>query len=128
MQTERRQTQNHITRPNSISIQDASTLHPSNNAAREIVFISGIEARHLRRLTAHEGAADLAARAGQALHNFGNDFRMQFARGNVIEEEERGRAVNGNVVDAVVHQVGAHSVMPIQREGELQLGAHAVNA
>ena len=48
--------------------------------------------------------------------------------GEIIEEEERRRAVHGNVIDAVVHQIRAHGVMAIEGEGELQLGADAIDA
>ena len=44
----------------------------------------------------------------------------------IIEEEQRHRALHGDVVDAVVHQVFADRVVPAGEEGDLQLGADAV--
>jgi len=52
----------------------------------------------------------------------------QLAGGQVVEEEERRRALHGDVVDAVVHQVRANGVVDSQLEGDLQLGPHAVCA
>ena len=56
------------------------------------------------------------------------DFGLQLAGGEVVHEEQRRGALHGDVVDAVVHQVGAHGVVQAHLEGDLELGAHAVHA
>ena len=48
------------------------------------------------------------------------------AGGEVIEEEERRGALHGDVVDAVVDEVGADGVVDAELEGDLELGADAV--
>ena len=55
-------------------------------------------------------------------------MRFEFARAEVIEEEERLGAQHGDVVDAMVHEVRADGVVLVHREGDLQLRAHAVHA
>ena len=54
--------------------------------------------------------------------------RLQLARAEVIEEEERLGAQHGDVVDAMVDQVLADGVVAVHREGELELGADAIHA
>ena len=46
--------------------------------------------------------------------------------GEVVEEEERSGALHGDVVDAVVDQVGADGVVNSEFEGDLELGANTV--
>ena len=52
----------------------------------------------------------------------------RLAGGEVIEEEERRGALHGDVVDAVVDEVGADGVVDAEFEGDLELGADAVGA
>ncbi len=56
------------------------------------------------------------------------DRRVELLRADVIEEEERARADDGDVVDAMIHEVLADGVVPVHGEGELQLRAHAIDA
>ena len=53
---------------------------------------------------------------------------VELARRQVVEEEQRRRALHGDVVDAVVDQVLADRVVNAQLKGDLQLGAHAIGA
>ena len=48
------------------------------------------------------------------------------SEGDVVEEEERHRALDQDVVDAVGHEVVAHGVVDAGGDGHLDLGAHAV--
>ncbi len=50
------------------------------------------------------------------------------AGGQVVHEKQRRGALHGDVVDAVIDQVGADGVVDVHLEGDLQLGAHAVHA
>ena len=60
--------------------------------------------------------------------DFLDDFRLDLAAGQVVHEKERRGALHRNVVDAVIDQVGANGVMDVHLEGDLQLGADAVDA
>ena len=53
--------------------------------------------------------------------------RFQFAGADVIEKKQRARAEHRDVIDAVVDEVLADGVVFIERDGELELGAHAVD-
>ena len=53
-------------------------------------------------------------------------LRIQLAHREVIQEEQRHRALHRDVVHAVIHQVFAHGVVPAGQEGHLELGADAV--
>jgi hypothetical protein len=101
-------------------------LNDSHNEAGEVVFAVGVEAGHLRGFAADEGAAVGAACIGQAGDDLLRNFAVEAASGEVVEEEERGCALDGDVVDAVVDEVGADGVMDAELEGELELGADAV--
>ena len=50
----------------------------------------------------------------------------RLADGEVIQEEERNGALHRDIVDAVIHQVFAHRVVPARGKRDLQLGADAV--
>ena len=50
------------------------------------------------------------------------------AGGQIVHEKQRRGALHGNVVDAVIDQVGADGVVDVHLEGDFQLGAHAVHA
>ena len=55
-----------------------------------------------------------------------DDVVFEFAGGEVVEEEEGGSALDGDVVDAVVDEVRADGVVDAEVEGYLELGAYAV--
>src|SRR6185436_12196461 len=59
--------------------------------------------------------------------NAGDSLGREFTRGDVVEEEQRPRALNQNVVDAVVNQIATYGVVYAGREGNLQFGADAVS-
>ena len=67
------------------------------------------------------------ARAGEAFDDVGENMRLQLARAEIIEKEQRFRAEHGDVVDAMVHEIGADGVVPVHRECDFELGADAVH-
>ncbi len=48
--------------------------------------------------------------------------------GQVVHEKQRRRSLHRNVVDAVVHQVGADGRVQVHLKRNFQLGAHSVDA
>ena len=52
----------------------------------------------------------------------------QFSSRQVIHKKQRRRALHGDVVHAMVHQVGADGGVQAHLEGNLQLGAHSIDA
>ncbi len=61
----------------------------SHDEAGEIVVVGGVGPRHLRRLAADEGAAELRAAAREPGHDLLDPHRVHLAEGDVVEEEER---------------------------------------
>src|SRR5690606_8931704 len=58
----------------------------------------------------------------------GGHVHVQLAGGVVVEEEQRLGAAHHQVVHAHGDQVLSDAVMPVQVQGQAQLGAHAVGA
>ena len=65
---------------------------------------------------------------GDALDDVGGDVDVELAAGEVVEEEQRLGALHQDVVDAHRDEVDADGVVAVERERELELGAHAVGA
>ena len=85
-----------------------------------------IHARHLRRLPADQRAAVGAAAARDARNHRRRDRCVQFPDCEIVQEKQRPRALHRDVVDAVVHQILAHRVVPSGEKRDLELGADAV--
>ena len=64
---------------------------------------------------------------GDSFHDLLCNFGFERAGGQIVHEKHGGRALHGNVVDAVVHQVATHGVMHLHLKGDFQLRAHAVH-
>jgi len=77
---------------------------------------------------AEQRAAILPARAGESLDDLDGDVRLQAAGREVVEEEERLRALDEDVVDAVIDEVPADGPVDAAHERDAQFGAHAVGA
>ena len=101
-------------------------LKRADDGAGEVVFAVGVEAGHLGGFAADERAAVGAAGFGDAADDGFDDVVFEPAGGEVVEEEERRGALDGDVVDAVVDEVGADGVVDAELEGDLELGAYAV--
>src|SRR5207247_6375444 len=56
----------------------------------------------------------------------GGDARIELSYGEVIQKEQGDRALHGDVIHAVIHQVFAHRVMPAGKESDLQLRPHSI--
>ena len=128
MQAGRRQANQRIAGDNRATVDHARLLDDADDEAGDVVFAVGVEARHLRRLAAEQRAPVLAAAARHAADDLLGDIRRQASRREVVEEEERLGALHEDVVDAVVHEVGADGVVAARHERDLELGADAVGA
>src|SRR5579864_320128 len=113
---------------NFIAADDLAPVHNANNEAGKIIFAARIEARHLRRLAADQGAIIMAASLGHSFYHFFHYARIEHAGSQVVHEEKWSCALHGNIVYAVVDQIGAHGVMQLHHERYFQLSAYAVHA
>ena len=128
VKAERGQTQDQVAGTNSAAVQDLPLPHPAHDAAGQVVFIRRIKARHLGGLSADERAANFAAGVGKAAHNVGDDLSADFSRCQIVQKEERPRAVHCDVVGRMEHEVACGTFMPVGGKSDLELGAHAVHA
>ena len=122
------QADEHVAHLHVFAGEDLFALDGADDEAGEVVFALGIEAGHLGGFAADEGAAVVLAGLGQSADDFLGDLQFELAHGEVVHEEQRRGALHGDVIDAVVHQVAAHGVVHAHFKGELELGAHAIDA
>ena len=113
-----------IDRPSTIRSRSTS----ADDEAGEVVLAVGVEAWHFGGFAAEQGAAVVAAAACDAADDLLGDVGREPPGRQVIEKEQRTRALHQDVVDAVVHQIGADGVVTSGHEGDFQLGADAVGA
>ena len=129
VQTGRRQADQHIARHDASGHRSMRlAIDDADDEAGDVVFAVGVEAGHLRGLAADQRAAVLAAAARDAGDDLLGDVGRQPAGRQVVEEEQRPRALHEDVVDAVVDEIGADRVVPAGHERDLQLRADAVRA
>ena len=100
----------------------------ADDEAGDIVLAVRVEPGHLRGLAAEQRASVLAARRREPLHDLHGDVRVEPARRQVIEKEQRLRTLDEDVVDAVVDEVDADRAMDARQERDAQLRADAVGA
>ena len=98
----------------------------TDGKAGEIVVAVGIHARHFGGLAADQRAACLAATGCDAADDRSTLVGIELAGGEVIEEEQRLRALDDQIVDAHGDEVDADRVVLVGIDGDLQLGADAV--
>ena len=103
----------------------ATALDHADDEARQVVVVGGVRPGHLRRLAADQRASELAAGACDAADDRLDASSIHPAERNVVEEEERQRTLDEDVVDAMRHQVVADRVVHAggQRDADLRSDA-----
>ena len=86
-------------------------VHDAHDEAGQVVVVGRVRPRHLRGLAADERAAELGAGPGEAGDDGLDADGVHLPEGDVVEEEERRRALHEDVVHAVGHEVVAHGVV-----------------
>lgn len=109
------------------STEDALLFHDADDAADEIVFAGLIEAGHLCGFSADERAVGGFTGGLHAGNKLVEDFGVEFAKADVIQEEQRLRAHDGDVIDAMVHDVLADAFVIARFKSELQFRANAID-
>ena len=87
-----------------------------------------IHAGHLGGFPTNEGTPTVFAGLGETFEDLLKDNRVEFFAADVVEEKQGSGTNDGNVVDAMVHEILADGIVAIGREGDFQLGADAVHA
>jgi len=57
-----------------------------------------------------------------------NEVQIHFAKGQIIEKEERACTLNNNVIDAHGDEINANRIMPIRPKRYFQLGADTIRS
>ncbi len=128
MRAVRGEADHHIARLDVRAADDVGFFHHADRETGEVVLAGRIHAGHLGGLAADQRATGLFATERDALDDLGGGIHIQLAAGEIIEEEQRLRALHQDVVDAHADQVDAHRVMAVQFEREFEFGADAVGA
>src|SRR5262249_20907018 len=118
---------NDVSRFDVLPCDDLVAFDHTDNEACEIVFAFWIKAWHFGGLAANEGTAIVLAGLGKTFDNFFGDPRFELADRKVIHKKHGRSALHGDVVYKMIHQIGTDSVVHVHFEGELQLGADAIN-
>src|SRR5262245_56106502 len=95
------------------AIQNSLTIDDTHYESSDVIFAIGIKPRHFCGLSADQRASGILARSRHAFHDRYYDVWIEPARGNVIHEKQRPSALNQDVVDAVIDEVGADGVVAI---------------
>ena len=93
----------------------------------QIVLARRVKIGHLGRLAAQQDAGILAAGLGHPLDHRGRHVRLELPGGEVIKEKQRPRALDQNIVYAMVYEVLADRVVDAGIERYFQLCADAVS-
>ena len=128
VQTGRWQSNQHVAGDDATAIDDRRSVDSTDDEAADVIFAVRVKTRHLGGLSADQRAAVLAAGASHARHHLLCDIWRQPTGGEVVQEEQWHRALDEDVVDAVVDQVGADGVVLPRHERDLQLRADAIGA
>ena len=107
-------------------VQDLRPVDDADDRARDVVLTRRVKTRHLRRLAAEERRGVFPAAARDPVDHRSEHGRLDPPGGDVVEEEQRPRALHEDVVDAVVHEIGAARAVASGLERDLQLRPHAV--
>jgi hypothetical protein len=128
MQAIRGQAQEDVSDFHLFAGDDLVFFDDAKDKAGEVVFALRVEAGHFGSFAANQGAAIVLAGFGDAFDHFLRHLGFELAGSEVVHEKHGRSALHHDVVDAMIDQVGAHGVVDLHLEGDLQLGAHAVDA
>src|SRR5205807_1098005 len=102
------------------------TADNADDEARDVIFAIGIETRHLGSFATEQHATIFATAVRDAFDDARDYFRRELSGRNVVEKEERPRALDEDVVDAVIHEIAADRVVNSGRERHFQFRADAI--
>ena len=108
------------------TVNDILAIDNADGKTSKIVLPFAVHSRHLGGLAANQSTAGLDAALGDAANNLYRFLRREFARRQIVEEEEGLGALNNDIVDAHRHQIDADRIVLVHHEGDLELGADTI--
>ena len=118
--------QQHVAGRNLIARKLFAAFHRAHAEARQIVVARRIHAGHFRRFAADQRASGNFAAFRDTRDDIFGHAGVQFAGGEIIEEEQWFCALHDQIIGAHRNQVDSDRVVPPRIDRQLQLGAHAV--
>jgi glutamate-1-semialdehyde 2,1-aminomutase len=109
-----------------IAGEQARAADDACKEACELVVGLAVEPGRFSRFAAQQSASVGFAGVDEAADDLLDDVGIEEAGGEVVEEEERRCTLHGDVVDAVVDEVGADAGVEAELDGEFELAAYAV--
>ena len=126
MQSRGRQRQQNVSRRDRFAVDDLLAIDYADDKAGDIVFTLLVKTRHLRGLATQQHATVLTATIRHAFDDARHDFRRQLSRRDVVQKEKRARALDQNVVDAMIDEIAPDRVVHACRESDLEFGSDAI--
>ncbi len=126
MQSNRGQPDHRVSGNDALPLRKRVDVHDSDDRSGEIEVVRSIDSGHLGGLAAEQRAIVTAARLGAARHDLGGHFGIEPAHCEIIQEEQRRRVGDEDVVHAVVDEISADLAVTPQLRGNHDLRADAV--
>ena len=95
---------------------DFFAVDDADAEAGQIVVVLCVEAGHFSRFAAEEGAARFLAGIGDAFYDRRYLYGVQLAYGDVVQEEQRFRPLDENIVDGHGYAVLANRIMLVHHD------------
>ncbi|MNJ47952.1 hypothetical protein D3C77_431300 [compost metagenome] len=126
MHTAGGQANNCIARCNLASVNNLALIYYPYREPGNIILALGVHAWHFCGFATDQGAARLTAAICNSGHNRLDLGRNYFIAGEVVQEKERLRPLNDNVIDAHRHRVNPDRIMLVHRKSDFQLRSDAI--
>src|SRR6185312_10262224 len=105
---------------------EALALDYSHDESRDVIFPVGIEAGHLCSLAANERTGILATGISKTGDDSLSHLRIKFSGCEVVEKEQRCRALYSNIVHAMIHEIRPDCLVQVHRKSDLQFCAYTI--
>ena len=113
---------------NAATVDDVGTFHDANTEPGKVVIFTFVHPGHLSGLTTNQrGSRQFAAFANTRDYRRRN-FHIEFARGVVVQKEQRFRAHHRDIIATHSDQIDTDGVVDTKVHRQLQFRADAVGA
>ena len=126
MDSRRGKAQNDVALGGARAVDEVGPIDEADDRPAEVDLLVAVDPGQLSRLAAEDRASRRAAHLGRPLDELDDLLRLDRARSDVVEEEERLGARGEDVVDAVRGEVGAAPAKPTRAPAEDELRADGV--
>ncbi len=126
VQARRGQAEEHVAGAHARPVEDLPAIDDPDDEADQLVVPDLIEAGHLRGLAAEQSTAILAAPIRDTGYERDQLVGLELARADVVEKEERTRALHQDIVDAVIDEIPADGGEVTRHPRHGKLGTDAI--